>query len=151
MKTSDKDLMMSPRIISLVQIAAIIACPMWCSSGLCLADQCCSLKQPAEQVCPAHRSAKCCCCNQESDRDDNRSPCRCHDKSCQGVCGGAVFQKPIEVSHTSDGFLPFLNDVDFSFRAQSAECQMLNLEHPPFFHSGNHGRFMRALHMSLLC
>lgn len=142
--------MMFARIVSLVQIAAIIACPMWCSSGLCLAGQCCSVKQSADQVCPVHGSAKY-CCNQESHDDDNRGPCRCPGKSCQGVCGGAVFEKPVGVNDASDSFLFHSIDVEVAFTPQPTKCRTLNVEHHWHCHAGNHGRFVRTLHMSFLC
>ena len=143
--------MMFARIVSLVQIAAIIACPMWCDSGLCHAGQCCSVKQSAAQVCPVHGTAKCCCNQKSHDNDDNRGPCRCPGKSCQGVCGGAVFEKPIEVNNASDSFLRPLVEAEISFPLQLAECPTLDVQHHWHCHGGNHGRFVRILHMSFLC
>ena len=138
------------RIVSVVQIVAIIACPLWCGNGWCHADTCCSVKQPSDQFCPDHGTAKC-CCKKSSSEHDNRGPCRCPNKTCQGVCGGAVFEKPVELNDASEShFLPVI-DSEISFALQLSECHSLDAEHHFHGPSGNYGRFVRTLHMSFLC
>lgn len=142
---------MFARCLSLVMIAVVVACPMWCGSGLCCADQCGSKEQSSHQACPRHGSAGCCCEEPSPDNGD-QSPCQCpNTKSCQGVCGGAVFEKPIELNDESGSVFSPLDDTEIFFATQLAECRSLDVEHPWERHGGNLGRFLRTLHMSSLC
>ena len=147
---------MFARTVSLVQIAVLIACPMWCGNGLCRADQCCSVEQSTHQPCPVHETA-CDCCDIDSSGSNNDCPCDAPCKSsCQGVCGGAVFGKPCELndpmptcSAKKGSFGPFLA-VEIPVACQLAECRTNDGDH--FLHcGGNHGRSLRTLHMSFLC
>jgi hypothetical protein len=145
---------MSPRIVSLVLIAAIIACPLWCGNGLCHAGQCCAddACPLIEQVCPIHDTAQCCCETSSSRENSPRGPRRCQNKACQGVCGGAVFEKPIELPDAStDAFSLPLIVISIPFALQPAEHRLLGVEDLPLCHKGNHGRLLRTLHMSFLC
>lgn len=145
------DRWMLARIVSLVLIAAIIACPIWCGNGLCHAGRCCSTKQsPSGPTC-AIRSAAFCCCDKRSPSGDRphpaESPCKA---SCQGVCGGAIFEKPCLLSTGIDAFYLTTVVTPVSDMRQMAKCrrhggdQLLCI-------SGDHGRSLRILHMSLLC
>jgi hypothetical protein len=144
------------RIVSLIQIAAIIACPLWCSSGLCHAGQHCAIdgcslmERTTPQFCPFHGTTRCCCNESSSPRNDH-GPCRCPNKPCQGVCGGAVFDKPIELNDVRDSFFLPLIVTEISFALHVVECRSLDIEHHWHCHGGNHGRALRTLHMSFLC
>jgi hypothetical protein len=137
------------RTVSLILIAAVVACPMWCSNGLCHAGQCCSAEQSAHRACPVHGATRCCCNKHSSDSHDEfpcDAPC---ESSCQGVCGGAVFEKPIELNDEIDSFLlPFLT-AEILPACRLAECRTQNGDH--FYdYGGNHGRILRTLYMSFL-
>ncbi|MGY8769567.1 MAG: hypothetical protein ACKVH8_14215 [Pirellulales bacterium] len=141
---------MFSRTILLTLITALIACPLWCASGVAA---CCgenlvgfqaSLNQVAENVC------KNCCCEQPTQSTHNDSPqdgSSNSGKPCQGICGGAVVEKPIEfndANYTTVLQLDTLNwvSVDRSTStAISTECQLGLIS----------GRLLRTLHMSFLC
>ena len=141
---------MFARTVSLVLIAAVIACPMWCSNGLCHAGQCCSAEQSTHQPCPVHRTARCCCDKGSSDSNDDcpyDAPC---ESSCQGVCSGAVFEKPIELNDEIDSSLLPFHAADKPVGCQLVKCHTNGGDH--FLHCGwHHGRTLRTLLMSLLC
>jgi len=142
---------MFARIVFLLQIVAIIACPLWCGNGLCHGGQCCSSKQSSDQICPVHGTDRCCHTNSSPDRD-NRGPCGYpNSSSCQGVCGGAVFEKPIELNDVSDSFFLPKIDTEFGFVSQLAGCRSLDVEHHRHCLGGNYGRLLRTLNMSFLC
>jgi hypothetical protein len=142
---------MFSRTISLVLIAAIIACPMWCGSGLCIAGQCC--EQAASSASDAggdHRTMECCRkCDGHNDSDQNR-PCL-PETSCQGVCGGAVLQKSVELDDFSDTFFRPMFDDHAPITARLLECSHGRSEQHRCGSNTNHGRFVRTLHMSFLC
>ncbi|MBC7965358.1 MAG: hypothetical protein H7Z17_05465 [Fuerstia sp.] len=87
--------------IALVLILAVLACPIWCSAGLCQSLHGGSMENPKSKIgCAIEGSAqRCCCCQHESSNNDEQVPGRCpRESSCQGVCGGAVFEKPCELT-----------------------------------------------------
>jgi hypothetical protein len=142
---------MLARIVSLLLIAAVIACPLECGMGLCEADQCAGNK--SSQRSRSTSEAACCCCEQslpDSD-DDNSSPCDCpENSSCQGVCGGAVFEKLCEPDRAeATCFLP-RTDTQTSLVSRLAQCRLVAVGD----HAGcgqNQGRMLRTRHMSFLC
>ena len=138
------------RTVSIVLTLAIIACPIWCGNGLCHAGQCSSAQQSAPQPCPDHEAASCCGDEGSSESNDD-CPCDAFCKSsCQGVCGGAVFEKPCEFNDGTDSaFLPLIA-AETPVACQLAEWRTLDGDH--FLDcGGNHGRSLRTLYMSLLC
>jgi len=143
-------LSMYAHVVSIVMTAAIIACPMWCGNGLCHDGECCAEREPAAQSCPVHKTAHCCCAEGPSDSNDDCPPSVPCESSCQGVCGGAVFEKPCELTGGFDpsALLPFTNET--AVACQTAECRTHDGDQ--FLHSGgNYGRLLRTLHMSFLC
>ena len=141
---------MHARIVTIVLIAAVIACPTWCGRGLCHAGTCCSAEQSSEWACPVHGTA-CCDCDKNSSDSNNDCPCDVPcDPSCQGVCGGAVFEKPLELNIGMDSsFLPLVA-AETPVACQLAESRSHDGDH--LLHcGGNHGRSLRTLHMSFLC
>jgi hypothetical protein len=132
------------RAVSLFLIAAIVACPMWCASGLV---GCCQ----AEQMEP---SAKCCCHCQESSADEPRnapgeSPNR-PAKPCQGVCGGAVVEKPCQLAANPEHEFLMPTGLDEAIAVQLSGCRSRGVasETSP---GGNIGHRLRTLHMSFVC
>jgi hypothetical protein len=135
------------RVITLIVIAAIIACPMWCASGLV---SCCATGETqSDQVETAG-----CCCRHNSLGETNKPASDNHpkspEKSCQGVCGGAVLEKPAQWNHGQDRefLLPLVcetsvADALMGSPSQPAACDSLA--------GGNLGHFLRKLHMSFLC
>lgn len=141
---------MFARSISLILIVALIACPLWCGNGACHAHQCCSARQSA-QMCPEHGTCEC-CCDQPSPNSPAGEPCRCPDDSaCQGICGGAIFEKPCQLDLDAAAyFMSPRFDDEAGF--QLAFCHELDIHHLWHFgESGNYGRSLRTRHMSFLC
>ncbi len=141
---------MFARTVPLVLIAAVIACPMWCGSGLCHAVNCCSAVEPPHQHCPGPGDTGGCCDKGPSDSNDE-SPCDAPRKSpCQGVCGGAVLDKPLELS---DGIDPSSSQPIAA--KMIAGCQAVACHIPDgdaFLPcGGNYGRSLRTLYMSFSC
>ena len=136
--------------ISIVMTAAIIACPLWCSNGLCHDEECCAAGKLVEQTCPTHDSARCCGDKDSPGENSDCPPDAPCELSCQGVCGGAVFEKPCELTgELESSLLPLVAD-ETSVACQTAECRTRDGDH--FLRSGgNHGRALRTLHMSFLC
>ena len=150
-RSTPDDSSMFARCVSLILIAAIVVCPLRCGNGQCHADECCLATQPSDQVCPAHVTAHCCCQDSCPDNDD-RVPRRCpSETSCQGVCGGAVFEKLIELDDASDSSFPPGIDTDTPLLTRLIEYSTTHrAERHWHSHGGNNGRSLRTLHMSLL-
>ena len=141
---------MFARTVSLVLTVAIIACPMWCGNGLCHAGWCCSPEQSSHQPCPVHGTARCCGDTGSPDSKDDCPGEAPGKSSCQGVCGGAVFEKPRELNDGTDSSVLPLVTAETPVACQLAECRTHGGEH--FLRcGGNRGRFLRTLHMSFLC
>lgn len=122
---------MFPRIITFIQIALIIACPMGCASGFCAEDCCDSVRSEMNASDSECVRRDCCeavevidkCCG---DVRSNINPADCRDlppefcslatgpehtgaehsgpidscpsKCLRCICGGAVFERPIEIN-----------------------------------------------------
>ena len=140
---------MLARTVSLALITAIIACPLWCGNGLCHAGQCCSAEQSFRLSSPVHRTARCCDKSSPNSNDNcpYDTPCK---SSCQGICGGAIFENPCKLDDGTDTAFLSLIAVDMPVACQLAECRIYDGNHLLCW-SGNHGRFLRTLHMSFLC
>ena len=141
---------MFDRLVSMLMIAAVIACPMWCSNGVsgCCAAGECSIDE-ATDLCLLHKAATCCCENTQ-EKEDQDVPCP-DESNCQGVCGGAVFEKPCELDGAeASASLPFL-DTNESIGILLTRIRDVGVEHHCCSSSRNHGRFMRTLYSSFLC
>jgi hypothetical protein len=150
---------MPVRTVSVVLIAAVLACPTRCTKGLCHHRPCCS-EQQSSQLQTADCETDCCCCKKDSsgsnadqpgdpsERNNNPSTPPC-ESSCQGVCGGAIFEKRCVVDDGID-FGQLLADApEPAVASGSSEFRTHLGEH--FLHGGNHGRCLRTLHSSFLC
>ena len=149
---------MFDRLVALVLIAAVIACPLWCGNVFCRGDQCCaadecSLEEQSPASCPRQGNA---CRGQNradcSEESNENAPCRRPGKSsCQGICGGAVFEKSCELDEPDISFfLPMLENVGL-FDTLLVHFRTAVAEHHHCPSSKNHGRFVRTLHSSYLC
>ena len=146
------------RTVSLIVIGAIFACPLWCGKGLCHTGSCClenwrfSCQQPRDAVCAVHGATKCCC--QESSQEQNhQGPCPCHGKSsCQGVCGGAVFENSVELDDVGNSSFLHSIDLDIPLVTRLIERRIaMCATHQGKCCGGNFGRSLRTVHMSFLC
>lgn len=149
---------MLARFISPVLIAAVIACPLSCGQSVCCDSQSCADddRAAAAQCSQTARvqptAANCNCCVPSSDERGQPEPQPCPDKSaCQGICGGAVFEKLCHLSIAETQFVlpPASSDSTFVLRPSVCPTDRFG-----FFDSvtaGNQGRFVRILHMSLTC
>lgn len=145
---------MFARIVSLVQIAALLACPMGCASGTCAGEACpggdagtssseTASTEASEQICN-------CCCNRSAEDQKTPVPQRCPDEaSCQGICGGAVVEKLVELDLPEFAFLPLT--IEAGATHGIGHSILSTMPHPPSLPAVNHGRFVRALRCSFLC
>lgn len=144
---------MFAQIVSLVTIVAIIACPLWCGDGQCGVAHCCSseVKTATHDVCSTHGKSDCCCCKESSPAEDEGCPVpEPQDSSCQGVCGGAVLEKPSELPTTDDDCL-CLPLTDEQGAIVTAQVEQASTGDDVDAHcGGNYGRLLRALRMSFL-
>ena len=145
---------MTSRIYSIVLIVAVLACPMACGLGIA---PCCAQEKPdstpderQEVACKCHcASATQDPCEDETSRVDAvvRLPADVpgeHDLPCQGICGGAVVEKPSLPVFDLIFLTPIDQDV-FEQPTISKRCdRSFDTDHRT-------GRQLRALHMSLLC
>ena len=143
------------RFLSLILIAAILACPFACGWGIV---PCCGWEKSASVRCPVH-GGKCHCDldevanNDECEGEKNcphqdfpeDAPCD-HDHPCQGVCGGAVFEKPFDPQFDGGVALILLVVLDWSDQHRPIESNRLFNQSDPVS-----GRTLRTLHMSYLC
>lgn len=145
---------MAARMISLALIAAIVACPLLCRNGYC--EGCCAVEKTAPSICPAGGTGDCCyptASEKDTSRDgESRRPCDddSGESGCQGVCGGAVLDKPSslpapaelafleEFTANSTPSLPGLADRQTPAVESRCDCSM------------NPGRYIRTLHSSRL-
>jgi len=145
------------KAIIIVLIATITACPLWCSSGLV---QCCAAHaadvQPGSQVagsCCATKGAGCSGGIVDSRLAEAPQPwpetpqpvAPCH-RDCQGVCGGAVLEKPADDAAPAAELVLFV-EVFAQLEAVAA----------PVYPQANDdqsvlsGRELRTFYVSMLC
>ncbi len=140
---------MFARCLSLVMILAVIACPLWCGNGRCDAAPCCSSKVVGTSAaCCAKHTTKSC----SGDSSDDEAPCPVDfptELSCQGICGGAVLEKPLQLPSVPTLFLTLIDvrEVADCGKVESGRGALCDRA----VGSGNYGRVLRTLHMSFLC
>ncbi|MDP6443496.1 MAG: hypothetical protein QGG36_29290 [Pirellulaceae bacterium] len=138
---------MPKRTITTILIAALIACPLWCDNGSCHTGDC-----PTSDCHGATEAPDACCrLHEDGDSQQREQPRPCpYPTSCQGICGGAVLEKPVELyDNTADYFLPTIDDdsqvahrlIEESATTTGDGC----------YGGGNFGRCLLTLHMSFLC
>lgn len=145
---------MLARIVPLVLIAAIVACPLWCRNGRC--QGCCAENQVGVSICPAGGAGDCCCPagSREVTHPNGKGQGPRRDDSgatgCQGVCGGAVLEKPNSFPDLAQ--VPLLYDHHASpspVASRLAACRSQGGESRPDCRM-TPGRYIRTLHMSFL-
>ena len=141
---------MYSRIAHIALITAVIACPLLCRNGSC--DGCCAVNRSVESTCPIYDAGDDCCRSTAQDGQDERPCDRGPDASnCQGVCGGAVLEKPSSLPKPTEMRLRF------EFNGQPSPPASLLSVRPAytlghsFDDSMTPGRYIRILHMSFLC
>ncbi|MCP4506607.1 MAG: hypothetical protein GY826_09470 [Fuerstiella sp.] len=149
---------MLSRIFSPVLIAAVIACPLSCGHSSCCAKQACAgddreLQQKCSTIAPVPpASAHCGCCGDSSGKDQNPSRNPGPEKSsCQGVCGGAVFERSCQMDRVDAKSVLSLTGDDTPHGSVMCVVCAVGSGCPELFRQGNHGRFLRTLRMSLTC
>jgi hypothetical protein len=141
---------MSNRIVPIALIVAIIVCPFLCRNGRC--HGCCAAKKSVESICPASEMGSGCCRKSSSD-DEGQRPC--DDASgasrCQGVCGGAVLEKPNSLSAPTEMRYRY----EFNAHPSPPASLLVNRQADTvvrwFDGSMTPGRYIRTLYMSFLC
>lgn len=147
---------MLDRLISPMLIAAVIACPMWCGNGVYCSDQCCAgvergPEEPSAALC-SHRGLADCCCDPVPTQNDEGTPNRAPDSStCQGICGGAVFERSCEFSQPDVSFLPPMIEKGGCISPMLAHVRGVGVSRQHCHSRKNHGRVVRTLLASLLC
>jgi hypothetical protein len=142
---------MFTRTISYLVIAAVLACPLWCSNSVCF---CCHADQFTAQRCAIASSSKQStlpvgCCQHPTSHQGSK-PVESPTRSCQGICGGAVFEKTPELTGVECiSFLPILSARWTSVDHFAARRSQIGA--PPLLAHGNIGRAVRTLEMSFLC
>jgi hypothetical protein len=167
---------MFARILSQILIAAVIACPLSCYSGMCLSDAClsdaclsdaCLSDACLSDACLSgasgathgnssqNASNHCSSCQNTTTPESGSKhvPDRCPMQSCQGVCGGAVFERPIEIELLDGAFcLPFGDTPSFAVAGLTVESMSpCEAETPWCFGDSNVGRSLCINHMSFQC
>ncbi len=155
---SIEESVMFARLVSLVLIAVVIACPLSCGSGVCNDSQCCadhafvSEDQCPHAVCPQSATTGRDCCAESSRNSGQPVPSPCPAKSsCQGICGGAVLEKPCKLNSPDASFFLPQSGYDNTFVTLLTVCRTNAFEFPECVRAGNQGRFVRTMHMSLNC
>ena len=152
MRLEENTQTMLARIYSLTLITAILACPMACGIAPCCAENefDSDRSQSQDSTCDCHCASAKGSPNEDeplrpSSQDDLPfdAPCE-HETPCQGVCGGAVLEKPFvpsfDLAFTA---VVVLEQPDFQF--------VFRCSHPLSEADDHSGRELRTLHMSFLC
>ena len=143
---------MRSRTVSLLLIGALIACPMWCGEGPCIAGLCgLTGEHEVRKESEINKGTTGCCKGCHKEQSDQQIPSDCSEFSCQGICGGAILEKTVDVIHASPFFSQPPNERPAPVRARLADCANDGPEPHCRGSDGNHGRFVRTLHMSFLC
>jgi len=141
---------MLTRVAPIAMIAAILVCPLLCRNGHC--QGCCAGKQSVSSICPVSAAGNGCCRNTSRDGEDQR-PCdgAPGTSGCQGVCGGAVLEKPNSLPEPTEMRFRYVFNARPSLPASLlAHCQAHTLVRS-FDGSMTPGRYIRTLYMSFLC
>lgn len=134
--------------IHLLLVASIVACPLGCYAGACCAqDRGAGDKFGASQSCCER------CRHEETPSHSPEHPSApaepCSEK-CQGICGGAVVEKHVELD------LAPLRSIDALCMDNAAQVDAIGIAYspansPPYGGDVLSGRNVRVLHKSLLC
>ena len=143
---------MSAQVVSLLQIAALLVCPMSCGAGYCADKACCgTIVQDSTDAGQASENSRGCCQPKPDREADHRSPIRRPESSCQGICGGAVFQKPVELNIGTAWAFACLADQTVLVSQSDLELRTPEAKYLQLLRGGNQGRLLRTRLMSFLC
>ena len=133
-------------LLSILLIATIIACPLWCAAGV---GNCCQVDQQFSGK--VGKSKQCCHCDDAAERHHSVPSDHEHENQvqCRGICSGAV---------VDDG-QPVIEDIGLSQPLAIFDAATIALSaswhdrigRPIEFSGGNQGRSLRTLHASFLC
>ncbi len=156
---------MASQILTYALIIAIIACPSWCGdlraaiqrchsdageSSCCDEVACDAEPSLTDSKCTIHSRQACDCSASESGEDGRHQHCP-HDTCCQGVCAGAVIEKPLQL----DDFTSALCNATMIVINRASIGPLHSPIVRPAFETisiaGNQGRLLRTWQMSLLC
>jgi hypothetical protein len=139
---------MFARVVTFTIVASVIACPLSCGLGWCHGGACCAVSEQATPHCPNCAKAP----RRDQSSTDQDRPLPMSDQStCQGICGGAVFEKPCQLAQLDDSFfVPLVNTRD-SASIEQAKVRPRETASVCLGASDNYGRIVRTLHESLLC
>ena len=142
---------MYPRVVSLILMVAVFACPLWCSKGLCCSNHQISTEC---QISDLDIGSDCCLCESspaETD-DKQRCPCEIPTKSrCQGVCGGAVLEKSLDLDGIGNAYFEPVQSAGESLGTQPVQIRLLPILHHDSWPGKNYGRCVRVRYSSFLC
>lgn len=152
------------KLTSSILILALLACPAWCSLGVCPVSGCCA----SEQEQPAEVAQGCghSCCQHKAravpevpsnvkvpnQAAGSQMPDSCpSDSPCQGICGGAVVEVHCSGSDIF-GYVAVLSVCE----TDAATCERSvgtgsSRTDDILPNSGNQGRLLRTLYESLIC
>ncbi len=141
---------MTRKVLNLLLIAMIVACPLWCMSGICAStEECCARDQAAHDCCDQEQARDQHSCDEHSDHHPSNpcdnSPCGL----CQCICGGAV------IEHNDDDVAQQVaNPLHDLVLASNSIADILFRQNSPTIlaHEARvtSGRSLCILHMSLL-
>lgn len=145
---------MFTHVTTLALIFAVFACPLRCGLG-----QCEDTSGGGAEVASAapierfeHENAGCCCCQPLPTEQKQPAPRHLpRESSCQGICGGAVLERPCE---WTGGDQPCVAPVILSDETFTCGHLAVTREHQGCERLAwdlNHGRLLRILHQSFLC
>ncbi len=143
------------RIISLILIAAVFGCPLWCSMGIC---QCTGGPNIAMNAVKSGLCGTPPCCTGVTQPTHEPSSSGTGDPQpkpeglrCQGICGGAVLESPCQIPAVDVSlFSPMLNSVQDRLLSPKL-CGFREPDFPDCNRSENRGRSVRIRYMSFQC
>ena len=138
---------MSSRTVSLVLVAAVIACPIWCGD----AGGCRSRESSRKSTLCSGETPRTCCGSQQGPHDQHEEQdCPCEATGCQGICGGAVPEQPVRLNNVGDNQYAGFAEAHVADSALP-HIQGLRLSEPGPDGPSNYGRRVRTRLMSILC
>jgi hypothetical protein len=137
------------RVVALLSIVAVVACPLHCAGDSCHAGDCCRENAISPATTAATQQHEC-CCQQEVPADSH--PCPDHpirSSDCQGLCGGAIFERPCRDSVTTNCY--YLSWAAPTTTVATFSSIKPRLVQPSDGYLASNGRALRTWLASFLC
>lgn len=134
------------RLVVILTILAVIACPMFCGKG----TACCLDEHLTQAVCDSTPDTCSCCCHErEQPRETPGEVPESPEETCQGICGGVVMLESVKLDTRDELF----HAVPFEVVAVENHPDVICIERSDEFASGEEdsGRSLRAMISSYLC